>query len=141
MSFSYVQTLIDKAAANVGSRNKLAQALDVNYSVLWEWETGKRTCVAADRARLAGFAGEDAVQELVRATLENAKGERRREQLEKVLGKLSRATGAALGFVALALGNLIFFPSSEAMAASYDVYYVEFIAQTDPAAFVTDRLQ
>lgn len=102
-----VDTLIDKAVKNVGSAAKLARALSVPPSHISMWRSGDKTCTPPDRARLAGFAGEDATQELVRATIEQSTGTRR-EQLEKVLGKLSRQTGAALHTVGLGLGSLIF---------------------------------
>jgi len=85
-----VKTLIDKAASKVGTRYKLAQVLNVPASTIYNWETGRKPCPAEDRARLAGVAGEDSLQELVRATIENAKGEVKRAQLEKLFGKISR---------------------------------------------------
>lgn len=119
-----VQTLIAKASERTGSRIKLAAALGVGTSTVYDWERGTKPCSPADRARLAGFAGEDAVQELVRATLETAKGDRRREQLQKVLGKLSQVTGVAISIVGLVLASLTFSPKP-AEAALYDVYYVK----------------
>ncbi len=104
---SQVKTLIDKAVINVGSEAKLARALGIPQTHVTMWKSGVRTCTPPDRARLAGFAGEDATQELVRATIEQSTGTRK-EQLEKVLGKLSRQTGAALHTVGLGLGSLIF---------------------------------
>lgn len=101
-----VQTLIDRAAQIVGSRYKLAQALGVEKSQVYDWESGAKTCSPADRARIAGFANEDAVQELVRATIDSAKGEVRREQLQTLLGKSLRRTGEVLGIGALGLVSL-----------------------------------
>lgn len=108
-----VQTLIDKAAQKVGSRYKLAKALGVSPSQIYDWDDGRKPCSPADRARLAGFAQEDAVQELVRATLEATEGTLRGEQLKKVLGKLSPQTGAALhglvlGVISLISGMILF---------------------------------
>lgn len=99
--------LIEKAAAIVGSETKLARALNVPQPHVSAWKSGNRTCTPADRARLAGFAREDAIQELVRATIESAKGTKR-EQLKRVLGKLSRQTGGALGSAALGVISLTF---------------------------------
>lgn len=107
-STSSVKTLIDKASCKVGTRYKLAQALGVVPTQVYDWESGKKPCSAADRARIAAFAGEDAVQELVRATLENAKGDTRRRQLEEVLGKWSRAIGVAAVIVSLVAASLSF---------------------------------
>lgn len=119
-----VQTLIDKAAEKCGTRYKLAQALSVGISTVYDWERGTKPCSPGDRVRLAGFAGEDAVQELVRATLETARGDVRREQLHKLLEKSSRAIGVVLGCVSLVLASLTFSTRTEA-ATSYDVYYVK----------------
>jgi hypothetical protein len=121
-----VQHLIDKAAGKCGTRYKLAQLLGVGTSTVYDWERGTKPCSPADRARLAGFAGEDAVQELVRATLEGAKGTVRREQLEALLKKSSRVIGGVFASVALALASLTFSTPSEAGATSYDVYYVKY---------------
>ncbi len=99
--------LIAKAGAIVGSEYKLAKALGVPQTHISAWKSGTRTCTPADRARLAGFAREDAVQELVRATIEAAKGTKR-EQLQRVLGKLSHQTGAALHGAVLGLISLTF---------------------------------
>lgn len=89
-----VKTLIDNATKTTGTRYKLAKAMGLTPSNIYDWEEGRKTCSPGDRARLAGFANEDAVQELVRATLETAKGSIRREQLQQILGKSLRATGA-----------------------------------------------
>jgi hypothetical protein len=102
-----IRQLIEKAGKAVGSEYKLAKAMEVPQHHLSSWKAGTRTCTPADRARLAGFAQEDAIQELVRATIENAKG-KKREQLMAVLGKLSHQTGGALHGVMLALTSLAF---------------------------------
>ncbi len=102
-----VNELITKAGLICGSEYKLAQAMGLPQQVLSMWKSGARTCTPADRARLAGFAREDAVQELVRATIEGAKGVKR-EQLLRVLGKLSPQTGAAHVIGLLSMTSLIF---------------------------------
>lgn len=99
--------LITKAASIVGSEYKLAKQLGIPAQHITNWKSGSRTCTPADRARIAGFAQEDAVQELVRATIEAAKGTKR-EQLQRVLGKLSHQTGAVLNFVMLGTISLTF---------------------------------
>jgi DNA-binding transcriptional regulator YdaS (Cro superfamily) len=100
--------LIAKAAAIAGSEYKLAQALDLPPQTITGWKAGRRTCVPADRARLAAMAQEDAVQELVRATIASTEGTLRGEQLATVLGKWLRATGEAKGSVWLGLTSLIY---------------------------------
>ena len=100
-----VKTLIDKAAEKVGNRHKLAKHLGCTVSQVYDWHAGTKRCNPADRARLADLAGEDGLQELVRATLEETEGTTRGEQLKSVLGKSSRQIGAALntGLVGVAL--------------------------------------
>lgn len=104
---SELTNLIEKAGKLCGSEYKLAKAMGLPQQVLSSWKSGARTCTPADRARLAGFAREDAVQELVRATIDSAKG-LKREQLMKVLGKLSHQTGAALHTGMLGLTSVFF---------------------------------
>jgi len=87
--------LIAKAGAIAGSEYKLAKVLGMPQQNISAWKIGKRTCTPEDRARLAGVAREDAVQELIRATLEKTKGTLRGEQLYRLLGKSLQATGAA----------------------------------------------
>ena len=90
-------TLIAKASGLVGSEYKLARALGIDPQTVSAWKAGRRTCTPPDRARLAAMANEDAVQELVRATLKTTEGTLRGEQLQTVLGKWLRQTGAARG--------------------------------------------
>ena len=101
-----VKTLIDKAAEKVGTRYKLAKLLGVTPSRIYDWEEERTPCSAADRARLAGMAGEDAVQELVRATLEKTAGTKRGDQLQTLLGKWSHQTGAVVNSVLLVLVSI-----------------------------------
>lgn len=115
-----VKELIDRAAAKTGGNLKLAKALGVGHSKVYDWRDGRQTCSPADRARLAGFAGEDPVQELVRATLENAKGDVRRQQLQQLLEKSSRAIGAVLAGVSLALASWTFSPTPAIAGDGYD---------------------
>jgi DNA-binding transcriptional regulator YdaS (Cro superfamily) len=88
-------SLIEKAGAIAGSEYKLAKLLGVPQTVLTDWKAGRRTCTPGDRARVAGFAQESALQELVRSTINSAKG-LKREQLEQLLGKQLRAIGGGL---------------------------------------------
>lgn len=99
--------LIAKAGQIVGSEYRLAKELGINQQVISAWKAGTRTCTPADRARLAGFAGEDAVQELVRATIESASGTKK-EQLQALMGKWLHETGEALVSIGVAVTSLIF---------------------------------
>ena len=103
-----VQKLIDKASDLVGSPHALAKMLGVASSQVYDWRDGRKPCSAPDRARIAAFANEDPVQELVRATLEKTEGTLRGEQLRKALGKWLRQTGGVLHTVALGLVSASF---------------------------------
>ena len=102
-----ITQLIEKAGTHVGSEYKLAKAMGIPQRTLSDWKANRRTCTPSDRARLAGFAREDAIQELVRATIDGAKG-LKREQLIRVLGKLSPQTGGALHSVVLGILSLTY---------------------------------
>ena len=104
-----VRQLIDTAAKVTGSKSKLARALAVTPQRINDWHSGTSTCTPHDRAALAGFAREDAVQELVRATLEKTAGTLRGEQLKQVLGKQWRLIGEATALGVAGLTSLIFF--------------------------------
>ena len=101
-----LKTLIDKAGKLVGNERKLSIALGIPQTHISMWKSGKKACTPPDRARLAAMANEDAVQELVRATLTATAGTLRGEQLQSVLGKWLRATGGAASGVLLSLHNL-----------------------------------
>lgn len=100
--------LIAKAGAIAGSEYKLAKAMGIPQSHISAWKSGVKTCTPPDRARLAGFAREDATQELVRSTLEQTAGTLRGEQLMRVLGKRLQATGEAFATVLLGLASLTY---------------------------------
>jgi predicted transcriptional regulator len=128
---SNIAHLIEKAGQNVGSEYKLAKLLGVSTSTVSDWKCSRVPCSPGDRARLAGFAGEDAVQELVRGTIDSAKGQVRKEQLEKLLGKWLHQTGGAVvsGLLALvsAVSLMMWTPSPAHASNLYDVYYVKFL--------------
>jgi DNA-binding transcriptional regulator YdaS (Cro superfamily) len=100
--------LIAKASQAVGSDAKLARAMGIAQQNISLWKSGERTCTPEDRARLAGFAKEDALQELVRATLEKTAGTLRGEQLRQVLGKWLHQTGGASVGALLSLGSMTY---------------------------------
>lgn len=116
--------LIQQAAQRVGSEYKLAKVLGIPQHHISEWKSGDRNCVPADRARLAGLAGEDAVLELVRATLEQSKG-KRAEQLRTLMGNALPRIGGAAVTVLLALGSLICSPTSSHAGPSVTRYDVQ----------------
>lgn len=120
----YVVDLLSKAAKTAGSEYQVAKTLGIPQSHISEWKNGKRPCSPEDRARLAALANEDAIQELVRATLEKHDGTKKGEQLWAILGKSLRVTGAAsvtglVGLISAAL--LMTMAPTPAKAASYDV--------------------
>lgn len=94
MTDSSLNLLIAKAGKIVGSEYALAKQLGVTHQRITAWKSGDQTCTPADRARIADFAREDAVQELVRATIASATGTKR-EQLQRAMGKRLQATGEA----------------------------------------------
>jgi hypothetical protein len=117
-----VKSLIDRAAEKVGNRHKLAETLGCTKSQVYDWHAGTKKCHAPDRARLASIVGDDPVQELVRATLEETEGTTRGDQLKKVLGKSLQAIGVGLHFVVVAV--LISGTSGPTRAAEFhDVYW------------------
>lgn len=79
--------LIDKAASIAGNKSELAKKLGIPQTHISNWKAGTRNCSPEDRAILAGIAGEDAVQELVKATLEREEGTRRGTLLGELLGQ------------------------------------------------------
>lgn len=103
-----VVDLIQKAATVVGNEAELARVLGVPQPEISMWKSGARGCTAADRARLAGIAREDAVQELVRATLEKYDGSRRGEQLRQLLGKSLHQIIVGIGIASLLAISLSF---------------------------------
>jgi DNA-binding transcriptional regulator YdaS (Cro superfamily) len=116
--------LITRAAATTGSEYKLATVLGIPQSHISMWKSGVRSCSPEDRARMAALANEDAVQELVRATLEKHQGTKKGDQLFAILGKSLRVTGGAsvsalVGLVSAAF--LMMTTPAPAKAASYDV--------------------
>lgn len=120
-------SLINRAGEKVGSEYKLAKVMGVPQQHISNWKAGTRTCTPEDRARLAGFAQEDAVQELVRATLEKTAGTLKGDQLFKLLGKSLRQTGAAMHTVVLAVVSavcLMLIPTPSHSATLDNVYYV-----------------
>lgn len=117
-----VVRLLDAAKDRLGSDYKVAKVMGVPQQQVSEWRTGKRTCVAADRALLAGLAGEDALQELVRATLAKYDGTSRGDKLRQLLGNaLPRIGGAAVSAL-LVLGSLTSWPTSSQAASSSTRY-------------------
>ena len=96
-----VKLLIDRATEKAGTRYKLAQSLGVEPTMIYRWQNGRSPCPAGVRVQLAALCGDDPLQELVRATIEAEKGERR-DRLAALLGKALRATGAGLSTAAAA---------------------------------------
>jgi transcriptional regulator with XRE-family HTH domain len=115
--------LLDLATARHGfSEYQVAKRLGVPQTHVAAWKAGRRTCVPADVARLAGLAGEDAVQALVRATLEQTAGTPRGEQLWALMGKPLRQIGAAsISAVVLALSAICWPTPGIAQPVRYDV--------------------
>jgi len=88
--------LITRASAAAGSDYKLAQVLGVPRQNLSAWKSGKKPCPPEEQAALAGIAGLDPVQALIRAHLERHEGTAKGEKLFTLLGKRMHQTGAAI---------------------------------------------
>lgn len=126
---SNVAELIERAASRTGSEYKLAKALGVPQQRVSNWKHGRESCSPADRARLAGFAGEDAVQELVRATLEKHPDGTRGRQLAALLGKLSHQTGGATVTAVRLLASL-----SCSISAAWSAYSIHCVSRQPETA-------
>lgn len=114
--------LIERAGKAVGSEYKLAKAMGIPQQHLSAWKAGTRACVPADRARLAGFAKEDALKELVRATIAANDGTVRGTHLRQLLGGSLRGIGAGiLGGLALVLSLISSPPAAASEPARCDV--------------------
>lgn len=94
--------LIDKAAENAGSYNKLAIALGVPRQQVSNWRSGIKTCSPADWTLLAAAAGLDPEEALIRATLEKHAGSPKGDLLMKALGKGLHRIGALASIVTFA---------------------------------------
>jgi hypothetical protein len=88
-----LKKLINDAAAIVGTRYKLAQALHVQPGAVYSWETGAKPCPPADIALMASIAGYDPTTWLARATIEKYEGTPKGDQLARALAKPWAATG------------------------------------------------
>lgn len=106
--------LIDAASAIAGNDSKLAALLGQHRSKVSDWRRGTQDCPPEDQALMASIAGYDAVQTLIRATVEKHEGKPKGDLLMKVLGKPSLAIGGVAGFagaVALAIFSMVPMPS------------------------------
>ncbi|RYE81479.1 MAG: hypothetical protein EOO80_01015 [Oxalobacteraceae bacterium] len=99
-----VNELLDAAKKVTGSDYKTAKALGVptTYISNWRHGTGGRNAQPEDLALIAGIAGLDAEEVLVRAILDKHANTTKGEKLLSVLGNVLRRTGEAvtLGFFA-----------------------------------------
>lgn len=119
--------LIDAASKIAGGDAKLAAVLDVKKQHVYEWRKGTRHVPLEDQALMASVAGFDPIATMARAAVQKWEGKPKGDSLMRVLGKVSRATGAVLGFVgasALAIYSLSPTPAhaSRAEASRDNVY-------------------
>lgn len=82
-----VETLIDKAAKNLGSQAALARELGVHRAQITNWKRGTHVCKADDLAAIGYFAGYNALNILAAATIKEAEGTAKGKVLEAALGK------------------------------------------------------
>lgn len=100
--------LIDACKAITGSHAATAKVLGIPREHVAMWRSGARTCTPEDQALLAGIAGFDPAQTLIRATVRKHEGKPKGDLLMKVLGKPSLAIGAVAaiaGLNALEIGS------------------------------------
>lgn len=103
-----LKTLIDKASKVCGNDAALAKRMGIAPQTISNLRTS-RTITPETAAELAGIAGEDAIDAVITAMLDRAKGTRREGVLREILGK-ALAAGVA--------GMLVFFYSSDSNATS-----------------------
>lgn len=112
--------LMDKAKAIAGSDYKLAKLVATTPQKISDWRHGRQKCPPERMAVMAEIAGFDAVQTLLRATVENYEGTEFGDRLMRVLGKALLATGgviASAGANAAAIYSLTATPTSTYEAA------------------------
>lgn len=102
--------LIDKAGSIAGNDNQLAATLGVSRGNVSDWRAGRRPCPTEHQVLMAAIAGYDPVQTAARALVEKHEGTPMGDRLMRALGKVSRATGAALGFAGASV--LVIFSST-----------------------------
>jgi DNA-binding transcriptional regulator YdaS (Cro superfamily) len=102
-----LKNLIEAAADKIGSRYKVAQHLGVSPNRVNDWYHQRQVCQPADQARIADLAGEDAIETLIEATIEQHEGTPRGEQLRAALKKRIGQLGAESGSVAVGVMALL----------------------------------
>lgn len=105
-----INALLDAAKARTGSDYKTAKALGIATTHLSNWRHGQRNPQPEDLALVAGLAGLDAEETLIRATLEKHANTPKGERLLSVLGKGLRRIGAAATLLLLASVGLVTTP-------------------------------
>ena len=106
---STIVTLLDAAKTVTGSDYATAKAIGTTTQIVSNWRHGRRTAQPEDLALIAGLAGLDAEEVLVRAIIEKHANTSKGERLLNVLGNVLRRTGEAvtLGFFVSVAWGLI----------------------------------
>lgn len=104
MSSEICKKLIERAAAECGSKKTLAERMGVLPHRISEWQSGARELPAEQAAILADIAGLPAEEWLVRQTLANSEGKPYHQRLRDALGKCAPWTGGATGTYSLGVG-------------------------------------
>lgn len=122
-----VETLIDRAAKECGSRYRLAQLLNESESNLSKIATGKRDLSPRLAARMAAIVGDDPRDAALSSIIEHEQDATKRAELARLF-KLPVSAAAALAFVLLAFPG----PDAHAITAASaqseragSVYYVK----------------
>lgn len=91
-----INALLDAAKRVHGSDYKVAKLLNRSTAEVSDWRAGRRNPQPEDHALVAGLAGLDAEEALIRAMLEKHANTWKGEQLLSLLGNVLRRTGAAV---------------------------------------------
>jgi len=81
-----VKLLIDKAAANLGSKANLARRLGVTPQRINDWRSGKDRCMAPDVAAMGFLAGYSAMNLIAAVAIAESEGTLRGEVLKQAFG-------------------------------------------------------
>ena len=90
-----INALLDAAKRVHGSDYKVAKLLNRSTAEISDWRAGRRNPQPEDHALVAGLAGLDAEEALIRAMLEKHANTWKGEQLLSLLGNVLHRTGAA----------------------------------------------
>lgn len=122
-----VNALLDAAKLKTGSDYKTAKLLGRTSQEISNWRHGHKNPQPEDHALVAGLAGLDPEEALIRAMLEKHANTRKGEQLLSLLGNVLRRTGAAVTLLLFASVGSVMTPgnaNAKTASSSDNVHYV-----------------